>query len=151
MSPYRDIEDRIRRDREYYQKNREAIIKREREKYVRDHDRIRQRRKELHAGDRKKKANDYMKRRYVIYRKIVIGAYGSQCACCGEKEPLFLEVDHINNDGNIHRKKIGTSGRAIIYWLVVNNFPDGFQLLCSNCNQGKKKNGGICPHIKKDQ
>jgi hypothetical protein len=29
---------------------------------------------------------------------------------------------------------------------VMNDFPPGFQLLCSNCNHGRARNGGICPH-----
>jgi 5-methylcytosine-specific restriction endonuclease McrA len=69
------------------------------------------------------------------------------CQKCG-RVTVKGEVDHINNDGNEHRKKIGRSGRTLVYWIVVNNFPDGFQLLCSNCNQGKRRNGGICPHKK---
>ena len=23
---------------------------------------------------------------------------------------------------------------------------DGYQLLCANCNQGRARNGGVCPH-----
>jgi hypothetical protein len=29
---------------------------------------------------------------------------------------------------------------------VKQGFPDGFQTLCFNCNVGKYKNGGVCPH-----
>lgn len=77
-----------------------------------------------------------------------IKAYGGyKCSCCGETEPLFLALDHINNDGKDHRKKIGTMGGAKLYkWLRDNNYPEGFQVLCSNCNHGKYRNGGICPH-----
>ena len=31
-------------------------------------------------------------------------------------------------------------------WIKRNNYPDGFQVLCWNCNSGKGANGGICPH-----
>ena len=76
----------------------------------------------------------------------ILDHYGSECACCGETERLFLTVDHINNDGNEHRKK-DPVGRATIYrWLINHGFPPGFQILCMNCNQGKHRNGGICPH-----
>jgi hypothetical protein len=76
----------------------------------------------------------------------ILDHYGNECACCGETERLFLTVDHINNDGNEHRKKDPT-GRATIYrWLINRGFPPGFQILCMNCNQGKHRNGGICPH-----
>jgi hypothetical protein len=29
---------------------------------------------------------------------------------------------------------------------VKNKFPADFQVLCSNCNQSKKMNGGVCIH-----
>ena len=78
------------------------------------------------------------------WRKEVLDHYGRVCACCGETNELFLSVDHINNDGNKHRKEIGQS--AIYRWLVKHGFPEGFQVLCYNCNFGKRVNGGICPH-----
>ena len=74
-------------------------------------------------------------------------AYGGyKCACCGETEPRFLSLDHVNNDGNKHRKAIG--GGSLIYrWLKVNGYPDTFQVLCMNCNFGKRMNNGVCPHV----
>jgi hypothetical protein len=30
--------------------------------------------------------------------------------------------------------------------LRKNGFPEGFQVLCANCNIGRHINGGICPH-----
>jgi hypothetical protein len=75
-------------------------------------------------------------------------AYGGYvCTCCKETEKTFLCLDHINNDGHKHRKEIGFRGGIGIYlWLIQNNFPPGFQVLCFNCNQSKRLNGGICAH-----
>lgn len=78
-------------------------------------------------------------------RAKVITAYGSNCACCSEGELMFLAVDHKNNDGAKHRKEVGVSDR-FYRWLIRNNFPPEFQLLCANCNWGKYVNGGVCPH-----
>ena len=76
------------------------------------------------------------------------------CACCGENILQFLSIDHINNDGAKHRKILGngksrggTSGQKMYEWLIKNNFPSGFQVLCMNCNCGKERNGGVCPHV----
>ena len=81
----------------------------------------------------------------------VFNAYGGpKCACCGEVEIKFLTIDHINNKGYIHRKKIGTGGDRLLRWLKNKNFPKGFQILCANCNQGKYLNGGVCPHKSKE-
>jgi hypothetical protein len=63
---------------------------------------------------------------------------------------MFLVVDHINDNGLEHRNSIGQgirkigSGSVIIAWLIKNNFPEGFQLLCANCNMAKQSGG--CPH-----
>ena len=72
-------------------------------------------------------------------------AYGGYvCACCGETEISFLSIDHINNDGHEHRKTV--KGSAILHWLRDNNYPSGFQILCMNCQFGRKHNNGTCPH-----
>jgi len=88
-----------------------------------------------------------MRQKYSDDKERVFSYYGDKCACCGERELTFLTIDHINNDGHLHRRnKISTSHQNIYGWLVRNNFPDGFQVLCFNCNVGKHINGGICPH-----
>jgi hypothetical protein len=69
--------------------------------------------------------------------------------CCGETEPLFLTLDHINGGGNKHRREIKESGKgsgSFYEWLKRNGYPPGFQVLCQNCNVGKWRNGGVCPH-----
>lgn len=74
--------------------------------------------------------------------QIVFDHYGSECACCGEKEKVFLTIDHINGGGSKHRKEIGSH---IERWLVKMNLPEGFQVLCHNCNWAKHLLGS-CPH-----
>lgn len=70
-----------------------------------------------------------------------------QCACCGEAEPSFIQLDHLRNDGNEHRKRLGSLSSERLYRDIINRgFPPDFQLLCANCNIGKHKNGGTCPH-----
>ena len=58
------------------------------------------------------------------------------CACCGEDEYLFLCLDHKNNDGAQHRREVG-SGARLYQWIIKNEFPEGFQVLCYNCNSVK--------------
>lgn len=69
--------------------------------------------------------------------------YGRVCVCCGEDNPLFLTLDHINNDGNIQRM-----GRSHNTWTQAasDGFPEDLQMLCYNCNLGKTRNNGVCPH-----
>lgn len=118
----------------------------------------------------RKRAREYMRRRratdpvfrakqtariYEWRKKLkdeVFNAYGGhRCACCGETESCFLELDHINGDGCKHRrllsgKNVGGSHMVVYYHLRKNGFPPGYQILCANCNVGKHRNKGICPH-----
>jgi len=80
----------------------------------------------------------------------VIDAYGGKCACCGETRKEFLSIDHIDGNGNKQKKEIGVRTSQEFYcWLKQNNYPEGFQVLCFNCNCGKR-NFSVCPHIKED-
>lgn len=80
-----------------------------------------------------------------LIKRRIIDAYGGRCFCCKEKNLGFLTIDHPNNDGNEHRRLVGT-GETFYRWLVRNDFPEDFRVLCYNCNCGRAKNGGICPH-----
>lgn len=98
-----------------------------------------------------RKYNAYMKEKRARIKEAVFAAYGGyKCACCGETERLFLTIDHINNDGAAHRRKIvgkrTGAGYPTYKWLLDNHFPKGYQVLCMNCNHGKRMNDGICPH-----
>lgn len=93
----------------------------------------------------KKLRNEASRRYYRRLQKTVFDHYGSKCSCCGESEQSFLSVDHKNNDGAQHRKKIGI-GHILYRWIIDNEFPTTLQLLCCNCNMGKHRNGGVCPH-----
>jgi hypothetical protein len=81
-------------------------------------------------------------------RLIVLKHYSNNtlsCACCGESHYEFLCIDHINGGGNKHRKTLSKQGNNLGRWLLKNNFPEGFQVLCHNCNMAKGFHGA-CPH-----
>tara|TARA_B110000263_G_C14783719_1_gene274436 strand:+ start:142 stop:432 length:291 start_codon:yes stop_codon:yes gene_type:complete len=78
------------------------------------------------------------------------------CRCCGESYHIdFLSVDHIAGRKEMNSEpellKLGYSSSRIanqlVLWLVKNNFPKGFQILCHNCNLAKGFHGK-CPHQK---
>lgn len=65
------------------------------------------------------------------------------CAICGFDDIDCLVIDHIDNDGAEHRKKIRissrtTSGTSTYAALRREKFPDGLQVLCANCNTKKQ-------------
>jgi len=77
----------------------------------------------------------------------VLAHYGNKCECCGENTQAFLTIDHVNGGGTKHRN--GGDGRRKLWiyaWLKRNGFPEGYRILCFNCNCGREANGGICPH-----
>lgn len=70
-----------------------------------------------------------------------------ECACCGEGAIEFLSIDHVNNDGNIERRKLGSRGRGLPLYLriIEAKWPAEYQVLCFNCNLAKGF-FGYCPH-----
>lgn len=88
----------------------------------------------------------YMKVWHKRVKDEVFNAYGGyRCVCCGETEPIFLVIDHINGGGNTERRAIYTNGGAGQYWYLRKmGFPNGYQVLCHNCNYAKTQGG--CPH-----
>jgi|TARA_R110000751_G_scaffold230287_1_gene331790 hypothetical protein len=66
---------------------------------------------------------------------------GGACICCDERDPMFLQVDHVFNDGHIDRKKRNLKIKD--YLKIWNETPERIQLLCANCNHAKAKNGGV--------
>jgi hypothetical protein len=130
-------------------RNREAVNARRRELYNQDPEKHRKR-----AADYRKRKPSVVyalnrrwgKKYRAIVRSEMLAAYGGRCSCCGEMEPLFLELDHIHNDGAAERRKHGNQFQE---WLFLrrHGWPkENHQLLCANCNKGKLRNGGICPH-----
>lgn len=99
------------------------------------------------------KAHAESRIRHALYRKRLknetFAAYGGyKCCICGEVDETVLQLDHINNDGNIHRASINKykqSGYAVYLNLRKRGFPIGMQVLCANCNQAKMTNNGQMP------
>ncbi len=78
---------------------------------------------------------------------LVIKGYGGKCQCpggCKVREPEFLTIDHINNDGSTDRSS------NLYRRLIKAGFPkDRYRLLCYNCNLARAKNWRRdykCPH-----
>lgn len=85
----------------------------------------------------------------VLWAKLKSAAFdgygGPVCKCCGTTILAFLTIDHIDGGGYSHRRDNGLQGSALYRWLVKNNFPAGYRVLCFNCNSGRHINGGVCP------
>lgn len=70
-------------------------------------------------------------------REQVIAHYSggsNKCAHCPENRLAALDLDHINGGGTRERKATGRSSQEIYRHAIRDGFPEGFQVLCRNCN-----------------
>jgi hypothetical protein len=136
-------------EREYRKKNKEKIKEQKRQYEITHAEQLRKYRSEHRSPKNKNYAPNRARilENNRLARLKVINAYGGKCVCCGESEPCFLAIDHIDNNGAYMRKNKlhPKNGRELYYWIIKNNYPDIFQILCHNCNSAKAYYR-ICPH-----
>ena len=79
---------------------------------------------------------------YAKHKAILYAELGNRCVCCGERDQMYLSVDHVNNDGGKYRKQ--SLAHHKIHRLLKHHRenPGSLQLLCINCNHAKMRNGG---------
>lgn len=84
---------------------------------------------------------NYRQKNYRYKKKFIIIAHYSMgemcCRNCRFNNIKALQVDHIKGNGAEHRRTFKYSSQ-LYEWIVKNDFPDGFQILCANCNTVKK-------------
>lgn len=72
------------------------------------------------------------------------GQQTPSCKRCGTIDIDVLCLDHVNDDGSIHRKLLkithrGLSNGGSAYSILKKHgFPGGLQVLCANCNLKKQ-------------
>jgi hypothetical protein len=95
---------------------------------------------------------EYNKKHNASLKLEAINAYGGpKCECCGDKNIEFLSIDHIDGGGCQHRKELfGTTHGSIYGWLKKSGYPEGYRVLCMNCNFSLG-HYGYCPHRKEDR
>jgi hypothetical protein len=75
-----------------------------------------------------------------------ITRYGGSCRCCQEDDARFLVLDHPKRNGYRERVPFGGHGGWQFYaHLKQRGWPDGYSILCANCN-GAMRLGRRCPH-----
>ena len=75
-------------------------------------------------------------------KRLVLVHYSNgsmSCAKCGFENATALTIDHINGNGAEHRRNITGN---FYQWLIKNDYPDGFQVLCMNCQWIKRIENG---------
>jgi hypothetical protein len=96
------------------------------------------------------RSNELNRRRRIKVLKYY-GGDPPRCACCGETNNEFLCMDHENGGGEQHRRDTNCgTGSTFCSWLIRNNYPVGYRVLCQNCNSAFGFYG-YCPHQKKKE
>lgn len=140
-------------DHARYLRNRDKVLARVKQWQADNHERFKTGQKQYRETHRDQEKERGRQKRERQWRR-VLTAYGEVCACCGESEPTFLTLDHINGARPEHstlqpvKNRNRASRTTILTWLERENWPSGFQILCWNCNLATKEVGKLCPHQK---
>jgi len=127
-------------DKKYRKNNKEKVKNKAHEKYVRNMEHIKNKSSLYAKSNRNKNNASSTKSRLKLKTKVFVHYCGGKIQCkCGVNDLYLLTIDHINGGGNEHRKQIGRkTGYNFYRWLKNNNYPDGFQVLCFNCQYRKR-------------
>lgn len=114
---------------EYYKMHKQKYLIYNRTRYLRYHN----------EPEFKARRNAQNEKSYTRIREKVLSHYSEgkiECAICGFNDIRALCLDHIIAVGmtNSHKK----AGKAFLRFIIRNNYPRGFQVLCANCNMIKE-------------
>jgi len=103
----------------------------------------------LKRPGKREERQKYMRNRRDKMLDEVFRIYGDRCVCCGETNKKFLTVDHINGGGSRDRH----ANKGVKFYTRIAEEADRtkYQILCYNCNCGRARNKGVCPHKEKNQ
>lgn len=123
------------RFRRYHQENREKIAERHRQYNKQHKEEISANKGQYYLSNKEAMGGKWLRASKSYNRRLkelVISHYSldsNSCAFCGFGDLRALSIDHINGGGGKHRKEVGN----FYAWLKRNNFPEGYQVLCMNC------------------
>ncbi len=87
----------------------------------------------------KQEAKEWNREYHQRQRTIVLDSYGGKCACCGYSDVSkrvrglgYLQIDHIAGGGR--KMRYLGYGYGLYRYLIKNNFPSGYRVLCGACN-----------------
>ncbi len=132
---------------DYYQKQREGILEKRKIYHQENKERIKERALNYinsHLDLVKKHRAGYRAKWYLKKKLGILSHYSNgtmKCARCGFDDIRALSIDHINGGGAPHRRK---TGNDVYGWLKRNGFPEGYQVLCMNCQLIKRQVNREC-------
>jgi hypothetical protein len=67
-----------------------------------------------------------------------------KCKLCPEDRLPCLDLDHVFNNGAEERRKKSSATTTLYRRLAIQGFPEGYQILCRNCNWYKHVQNVAC-------
>jgi len=130
------------RQKEYRERNQEAIKKQRHLHYLDNRDEVLKRRREYREKNRaalNKKLKEYQTNNKIACLTYYSRSDNPACAFpgCTINDIDMLTIDHVDGNGSKHRRTIhggNKGGHGTYLWLIKNKLPDGFQVLCFNHN-----------------
>src|SRR5271169_5790942 len=95
----------------------------------------------------------YITKRFKELWNMVLNHYTRYCSCCGETNELFLTISHLKKLDKIEQnghdrygvRRLATYSQLL--YIIKQNYPKNkYCIECWNCNCGRRRNKGICPH-----
>lgn len=93
-----------------------------------------------YRDNNRERLRQYATKRRRDLKEEALTRYGVTCAVCGFDDIRALQIDHIENNGNVERKALGGqqfSGWRFYEHLKKLDWPSGYQTLCANHNMIK--------------
>lgn len=125
--------------KKYRAENRDKLIE-SRRQWRRDN---KQRDAQLNKNERLRLKSEALS--HYCFKTVTIGSivvritqYAINCVRCGFSDERALQIDHIDDNGANERERAcgrrTAAGTTFYRWLRKNRWPDGYQVLCANCN-----------------
>lgn len=124
----------------YYQKNKKKIISKTTQWQKENPEKKKESAKKTYQKHKEKMLMGCRDRRITLKLEL-LNHYSQnklECNVCGFNDIDCLALDHINGGGSLDRKKEPSS--YFYRRLKREGFPEGFQVLCNNCNWKKHIN-----------
>lgn len=81
-------------------------------------------------------------------REQIIALLGGKCVACGFDDERAFQIDHVNSDGSIDRRKGGSHDIYLRILRSIKANENKYQLLCANCNWIKRIDKNEARHPK---
>ena len=117
----------------YYLNHKDKYTQYVKKHYLKYKEKYNKQSREWHENNRERMNEFGRKHREKRKREILEHYGGVYCSLCDITDIEVLTLDHVAGGGTKQRRSF-KDGHAIYRWIINNNFPSGFRVLCRNCN-----------------